>query len=82
MPQSHSINRHITLASRPVGAPTSANFSLKETAIPSPEKGEILLRTNYLSLDPYMRGRMNAGASYAEPVDISKNPFPSLIIRV
>lgn len=63
MPQSHSINRHITLASRPFGAPTLANFSLKETVIPSPEKGGILLRTNYLSLVPYMRGRMNAAVS-------------------
>ncbi len=64
------VNRQILLASRPDGAPTPANFRLAETAIPEPGEGEVLYRAIYLSLDPYHRGRMNAGASYAEPVPI------------
>ena len=71
MPQPNTINRSVVLASRPIGAPTAANFRLEESIIPTPKTGEILLRTNYLSLDPYMRGRMNDGASYAEPVAIN-----------
>lgn len=65
-------NRQILLASRPSGEPTPANFRLFETDIPQPGKGQMLLRTIYLSLDPYMRGRMNAGKSYAPPVEIGQ----------
>ena len=82
MPQSNSVNRRITLASRPVGAPTSANFRLEETVIPTPSAGELLLRTNYLSLDPYMRGRMNDGASYAEPVAIDGTMVGATVCQV
>ncbi|GAM54033.1 putative oxidoreductase YncB [Vibrio ishigakensis] len=67
-----SINRRIVLASRPVGAPVPANFRLEEAEQPSPEQGEILLRSVYLSLDPYMRGRMNDAKSYADPVAIDE----------
>src|ERR1700758_4167125 len=63
-------NRRIVLASRPTGEPVAANFRMEETDIPSPADGEVLLRTLYLSLDPYMRGRMNAGPSYAPPVEV------------
>ncbi len=63
-------NRRIVLASRPVGAPTPDNFRLDEVAIPVPAAGEVLLRTIYLSLDPYMRGRMSDAPSYAPPVAI------------
>jgi hypothetical protein len=63
-------NRQITLASRPNGAPTEENFRLVESGIPTAGEGQMLLRTLYLSLDPYMRGRMNDGPSYAEPVEI------------
>lgn len=63
-------NRRIVLASRPRGEPTPENFKLDEVEIPQPGPGQTLLRTIYLSLDPYMRGRMNAGASYAAPVEI------------
>jgi NADPH-dependent curcumin reductase len=63
-------NRQILLASRPRGEPTAYNFRLVETDIPEPGPSQMLLRTIYLSLDPYMRGRMNAGASYAQPVEI------------
>jgi NADPH-dependent curcumin reductase CurA len=63
-------NRQIVLASRPHGEPTLDGFKLVEAAIPEPGPGQMLLRTIYLSLDPYMRGRMNAGPSYAAPVAV------------
>ncbi|EHU9516970.1 NADP-dependent oxidoreductase [Vibrio vulnificus] len=65
-------NRQIVLASRPVGAPTAENFALKQSDIPTPAQGEMLLRSVYLSLDPYMRGRMSDAKSYAEPVGIDE----------
>lgn len=64
----NATNRRIVLASRPHGAPTTKNFRLEEVAKPVPQAGEMLLRTVYLSLDPYMRGRMSDAESYAEPV--------------
>jgi NADPH-dependent curcumin reductase CurA len=63
-------NRQIRLASRPHGEPGPENFKLVETAVPEPGPGQMLLRTVYLSLDPYMRGRMSAAASYAKPVAV------------
>jgi NADPH-dependent curcumin reductase CurA len=65
-------NRQILLSSRPSGEPSQGNFQLGETEIPKPGPGQILLRTIYLSLDPYMCGRMNAGPSYAPPVEIGE----------
>src|SRR5215469_17313297 len=65
-----SVNRRIVLARRPQGAPVPADFRLETGPIPSPGPGQVLLRTRYLSLDPYMRGRMNEGPSYAPPVAI------------
>lgn len=64
-----SSNRQIRLASHPEGLPTPANFTVSEEAIPTPGAGQMLCRTIYLSLDPYMRGRMNKGPSYAKGVD-------------
>src|SRR4051794_41386148 len=66
-PMSMSVNRQILLKSRPAGAPSEDNFSLVEAPIPEPGMGRFLARTLYLSLDPYMRGRMSAGPSYAQP---------------
>jgi NADPH-dependent curcumin reductase CurA len=63
-------NRRIVLAARPKGLPSPANFGIEDTAIPEPGDGQILLRILYLSLDPYMRGRMDDGESYALPVEI------------
>ena len=60
----------IILASRPKGLPEPSNFRLETGPIPSPGDGQILLKTSYLSLDPYMRGRMNDAPSYAPPVSI------------
>ena len=70
MGQNKNINRRIVLASRPNGAPVQDNFRLEELAAPVPGEGEVLLRSIYLSLDPYMRGRMSDAPSYASPVDI------------
>ena len=65
-------NRRIVLASRPVGEPKDENFRLEEVSIPAPAEDEVLLRTIYLSLDPYQRGRMDAGPSYAPSVEVGQ----------
>ena len=65
------MNRQIHLKSRPVGAPTLANFDLVEAPMPAlPDADGVLRRTRFLSLDPYMRGRMSDGPSYAAPVAV------------
>lgn len=64
-------NNRIVLASRPVGAPVTDNFRLESVPVPAVNDGEVLLRTLYLSLDPYMRGRMSDAKSYADPVDVN-----------
>jgi NADPH-dependent curcumin reductase CurA len=63
-------NLQVVLASRPQGPVTEQNFRFVESAIPSPNEGEVLVRNLYLSLDPYMRMRMNEGKSYAPPVPV------------
>jgi NADPH-dependent curcumin reductase len=65
-------NRQIRLKSRPVGEPRPDDFQLAEAPIPSPGDGQVLSRTIYLSLDPYMRGRMNEARSYAASVDLGQ----------
>src|SRR5437762_68055 len=62
--------RQIVLAARPKGKPELTDFRLEETAVPTPVSGQLLLEVQYLSLDPYMRGRMNDGKSYATPLQI------------
>ena len=69
-PLSTTINHQILLNSRPIGTPTAANFKLQEGTVPTPSDGQVLLRTLYLSLDPYMRGRMSDAESYAPPVKL------------
>ena len=64
--------QRIVLAARPIGEPKPENFRLEDAPIPSPGQGEVLLRTIWLSLDPYMRGRMSDAASYAQPVQIDQ----------
>ena len=61
------MNKQVLLASRPTGAPAADNFRLVETPVPEPADGQVLVRHRFLSLDPYMRGRMNAGRSYTRP---------------
>src|SRR3569623_1898485 len=65
-----SQGKRIVLAARPVGEPTPSDFRTEEYAVPTPGPGDVLLRTIWLSLDPYMRGRMNDGPSYAAPVPV------------
>ena len=65
-------NLQILLASRPVGHPSPDNFEFVQTPIPSPGEGQVLLKIRYLSLDPYMRGRMSAAKSYAASVEIGQ----------
>lgn len=65
-----NLTRRIVLASRPQGVPTAENFRLEQVPLPAVADGQLLLKNLYLSLDPYMRGRMNAGPSYAPPVEI------------
>jgi NADPH-dependent curcumin reductase CurA len=69
-PMSTGVNHQVLLAARPHGEPNDTDFRFVETPIPEPGPGQMLLRTLYLSLDPYMRGRMSAGPSYAAPVEI------------
>ena len=66
------INRRIVLAERPQGRPGPQNFRLEEVPVPEPGPGELLSRTIYLSLDPYMRGRMSDAPSYTPPVAIGE----------
>ncbi|WP_072568507.1 MULTISPECIES: NADP-dependent oxidoreductase [unclassified Enterobacter] len=72
MSQNSQRNRRWVLASRPKGAPVKENFRLEEDDIATPGEGQVLLRTLYLSLDPYMRGRMSDAPSYTPPVQIDE----------
>ena len=70
---SPSINRRVTLASRPVGFPQESDFALEEAEAPTPRAGEVLVRTRWVSVDPYQRSRMSTAKSYAkglEPGDV------------
>ncbi|MGH9719806.1 MAG: NADP-dependent oxidoreductase [Bryobacteraceae bacterium] len=67
---SRGVNQQIVLAARPAGFPKESDFRLVELPMPSPGEGEVLVRVKILSVDPYMRGRMNEARSYAEPVAI------------
>ncbi|MGW1608830.1 NADP-dependent oxidoreductase [Streptomyces sp. NPDC002285] len=66
------INREWHLLSRPVGWPKPEDFALVEAAMPTPGEGQVLVRNKYLSVDPYMRGRMSAAKSYAAPFELGK----------
>lgn len=66
------MNRKILLNSRPSGEPVEENFRLETSSVTEPEDGEVLLKVLWLSLDPYMRGRMNDAESYAPPVKLGE----------
>ncbi|MFB7457840.1 NADP-dependent oxidoreductase [Streptomyces sp. NPDC056188] len=66
------INREWHLLSRPVGWPKPEDFALVEAEVPQAGEGQVLVRNEYLSVDPYMRGRMNAAKSYAEPYELGR----------
>lgn len=82
MNQANNINRRIALKSRPQGFPTKDNFLLETASIPEIKDGEVLLRTVYLSLDPYMRGRMNDAPSYAPPLAIGETVVGGTVSKV
>ncbi|EPX1703103.1 NADP-dependent oxidoreductase [Escherichia coli] len=82
MGQQKQRNRRWVLASRPHGAPVPENFRLEEDDVATPGEGQVLLRTVYLSLDPYMRGRMSDEPSYSPPVDIGGVMVGGTVSRV
>jgi NADPH-dependent curcumin reductase CurA len=82
MPQSDTVNRQLVLASRPRGEPTLDTLRLETGLVPEPGPGELLLRTVYLSLDPYMRGRMSDAPSYAAPVALGQVMIGGTVARV
>ena len=82
MPDALTLNQRIVLVSRPVGAPTPENFRLEREALPDLAEGQVLLKTLYLSLDPYMRGRMSDAPSYAAPVAIGEVMTGGAVSRV
>ena len=65
-----ALNRQVLLASRPTGWVTPDNFRFVDVPVPVPAEGQVLVRNRFLSLDPYMRGRMDAAKSYAASVEI------------
>jgi NADPH-dependent curcumin reductase CurA len=67
-----TVNRQVLLVNRPTGEPAEGDFALTEAPVPEPGAGQFLCRTVYLSLDPYMRGRMSARASYAKPAELGQ----------
>ena len=75
-------NRIVTLAARPVGWPKESDFRLVEEPLPKAADGEIVIQSRYLSLDPYMRGRMNDRKSYAEPVKLGGGMTGEVVGRV
>jgi len=76
------VNRKMVLASRPVGMVTEDNFRLEEEEVRELVDGEVLLKTLYLSVDPYMRGRMSDRKSYADPVGIGQVMTGEIVTRV
>nr|WP_300313638.1 NADP-dependent oxidoreductase [Halomonas sp.] len=75
-------NRRVVLNSRPNGAPKPSDFRLEQQAVPTPGERQVLLRTIYLSLDPYMRGRMSDAPSYAPPVELGEVMVGGTVSRV
>jgi NADPH-dependent curcumin reductase len=76
------IARQIVLAARPKGRPQLTYFHLEETAVPTPASGQVLLETQYLSLDPYMRGRTDDRKSYATPLRLGGVMAGEAVARV
>lgn len=79
---SHTEAQRIVLAARPQGEPTADNFRLETVQLPAPGAGQLLLKTLYLSLDPYMRGRMNDAKSYSAPVGLGETMVGEVVAQV
>ena len=75
-------NVRVLLKSRPNGFPTEDDFDVVESPIPQPQQGEILMESLWLSLDPYMRGRMNEAKSYAPSVNVGESMVGGAVARV
>lgn len=73
------MNKSIVLKSRPKGTPTLENFEFKEIEKPEPQDGEVLLQTKFVSVDPYLRGRMRDEKSYIEPFELDQ-PLASAVV--
>jgi len=69
MSHTETIRRSVVLRHRPAHSPSSADFEMREDAIPSPDAGEVVTRTIWLSIDPYMRGRLREQQTYAQPIN-------------
>ena len=76
------VNRRVALAARPVGVPTLSDFRLEEAPVPEPLEGECLIQVSYLSVDPYMRGRISGRKSYAAAVQIGQTIVGAAVGRV
>src|SRR5215467_3091896 len=76
------MNRQITLAARPVGMPKESDFSLVESPIPHPARGEVLVKALYLSVDPYVRGRLTGVTTYARGLDLGEVIVGGVVGRV
>jgi NADPH-dependent curcumin reductase CurA len=77
-----TLNRQITLAARPVGMPKESDFRLEESAMPLPGGGEVLVQARYLSVDPYMRGRLTGVTTYARGLDLGEVIVGGVVGRV
>jgi len=77
-----TMNRQITLAARPVGMPKESDFSLVESPIPNPARGEVLVQALYLSVDPYVRGRLTGVTTYARGLDLGEVIVGGVVGRV
>lgn len=75
-------NRQIILTSRPKGMPDLSHFALHTVALPAPKEGEVVVRSLYLTVDPYMRGRMKEGRSYIDPWEINQPPTGGVVGEV
>ena len=67
-----TISKEIRLKSRPIGMPTAVNFELAQVELPVPSEGQLLVKNSYMSVDPYMRGRMNDTKSYTPPFQLGE----------
>jgi NADPH-dependent curcumin reductase CurA len=76
------LNKEIRFASRPAGMPTADNFNIVDTAMPQLSDGEILVRTLYISVDPYLRGRMREGRSYVAPFEVGQVIMSGVVGKV
>jgi NADPH-dependent curcumin reductase CurA len=76
------MNQHILLKNRPDGKPQNSDFEFQEIDKPSPENGEVLLETIYVSVDPYLRGRMRDEKSYIEPFELDEPVESAIVAKV